>query len=394
MPSNSNPEISIVVPTYREAENLPELFARLSAAMKSDSLNAEIIVVDDNSPDGTVEVCREADRSDLPIRLLVRKNQRGLSSAVVAGLRQARGDYLIVMDADLSHPPERIADLIAGLRDGSDFVIGSRYVAGGSTSADWGFLRLLNSKIATWLARPLTIAQDPMAGFFALSAETYREAATDLEPIGYKIGLELMVKGHCVAVSEKPIHFEDRRQGESKLNLREQLNYLRHLSRLYQYKYGLTSTAARFSLVGLSGVFVDVAAFSLVSTVATIPVARALAIGVAMTWNFQWNRHFTFAHCGPKTNWANQFARYASTCMLGAVLNWMISVVMVSRFGLTPMSGALTGILLASVSNFLLCRSFVFRTTQPPSTVQPQATSRIAPAATATSRVPAKRRAA
>ena len=145
------------------------------------------------------------------------------------------GNWCVVMDADLSHPPEAIPGMIARLDDGADFVIGSRYVSGGTTDSNWGLLRWLNSKVATWLARPLTRAKDPMAGFFALRRTTF-ERATALNPIGYKIGLELLVKCRCVRVDEVPIHFADRQHGESKLSFREQLRYLQHLGRLYSHR--------------------------------------------------------------------------------------------------------------------------------------------------------------
>jgi dolichol-phosphate mannosyltransferase len=139
------------------------------------------------------------------------------------------------MDADLSHPPEAVPELVAALENPiTDFVIGSRYVRGGSTDEDWGILRYLNSRMATWLATPLTRAADPLAGFFGLRRETF-EAAEQLNPIGYKIGLELMVKCRCQRVVEVPIHFANRKCGTSKLNFREQLNYIRHLVRLYAF---------------------------------------------------------------------------------------------------------------------------------------------------------------
>src|SRR5207247_2034186 len=168
--------------------------------------------------------------------LLVRTANRGLSPAVLDGLRAARHDRLVVMDADLSHPPEKIPDLLAALEGGADFVIGSRYVPGGSTDAEWGLFRWLNSKLATLLARPLTSAKPPMAGFFAWRRGTF-EAGVDLNPIGYKIGLELIVKCRCRKIAEVPIHFADRKVGQSKLSFREQLRYLQHLRRLFIYQY-------------------------------------------------------------------------------------------------------------------------------------------------------------
>lgn len=200
-------------------------------------MSFEMLIVDDNSADGTVALCERLSR-DYPVRLLVRTEERGLSSAVVHGLNHAKGSVLLVMDADLSHPPEKVPELVAAvLEQQGDFVIGSRYVPGGSTDDEWGLFRWLNSRVATWLARGLTSSRDPMAGFFALSRQTW-ENAEQLSPIGYKIGLELIVKCGCRSVAEVPIHFRDRVHGESKLSLKEQLNYIRHLRAFVQIQTG------------------------------------------------------------------------------------------------------------------------------------------------------------
>lgn len=230
--------VSIVIPAYREAENLPVIIPHLSRVLTNANLDAEIIVVDDFSGDGTSEVCRDLSKQ-FPVRLETRRNERGLSSAVLRGLRRARGDVLVVMDADLSHPPEKVPELVDALDvAGVDFVLGSRYVRGRGTDDGWGVGRWLNSKIATWLARPFTTAADPMAGFFALRRSAFLRAdeKQELNPIGYKIGLELIVKCGCRRVHEVPIHFSNRLHGQSKLSLRQQLNYLRHLGRLTEYK--------------------------------------------------------------------------------------------------------------------------------------------------------------
>lgn len=230
-------DVSVIVPTYREAENLPVLVPRVAAALEQASLRGEIIVVDDNSPDATEQVCSQL-AAQYPVRLEVRKHDRGLSSAVLHGMRLATGEVLVVMDADLSHPPESIPELVRVLKaDDTDFVIGSRYVRGGSTADDWGLFRWLNSKVATLLAWPLTSVSDPMAGFFAIRRSLF-ETGTHLDPIGYKIALELIVKCHCKYVREVPIAFTNRLHGESKLTFKEQVNYIRHLKRLYGYKIG------------------------------------------------------------------------------------------------------------------------------------------------------------
>jgi dolichol-phosphate mannosyltransferase len=238
------PQVSILVPTYCEAQNLPILIPRITHVLQQVGITCEILIVDDDSPDDTERICQELSQ-EYPVRALIRKKERGLASAVIHGMRHAQGQYLIVMDADLSHPPEKIPELLKTIQsDSVDFVIGSRYVAGGDTHEDWGVLRWLNSKFATLLARPFTSARDPMAGFFALRRSTF-ESASRLDPVGYKIALELIVKCNCRNVAEIPIFFHDRLHGESKLSIKEQLNYLRHIGRLFAYK--LFGDKKRFS---------------------------------------------------------------------------------------------------------------------------------------------------
>ncbi len=238
--------VSIIVPTYGEAENLPRLVPQIAQAFHARGWIWEMIVVDDNSPDSTPQVLENLVRQWPQLRYLIRKEERGLSSAVLAGFALARHEYLLVMDADLSHPPEAAPGLIDPLLAGTaDFVIGSRYVAGGRTE-EWSVFRRLNSTLATLLCRPFCGGvKDPMAGFFALSRQTWRNAGK-LNPVGYKIGLELMVKCRVSRVVETPIVFRNRTHGTSKLTLREQFLYLEHLRRLVDYQF---PRAAMFSRV-------------------------------------------------------------------------------------------------------------------------------------------------
>ena len=231
----NTPEISIVVPTFREAESLPLLIERIALLKEKSGLELELLIVDDDSRDGTEALI--AARTEPWLQLFVRTEDRGLSQAVLFGLNRARGQVLFVMDADLSHPPEVIPEMLAALRSGADFVLGSRYVQGGTTAEGWGLFRFLNSRVATYLARPLTRVSDPMSGFFALPRAVF-ERAENPSPLGYKIGLELLVRCRCRAVREIPIHFSNRVRGESKLTLEQQLLYVRHLARLYRFKLG------------------------------------------------------------------------------------------------------------------------------------------------------------
>lgn len=228
-------EISVVIPTLREAENLALLIPAIAGALEPTGRSWAAVVVDDDSGDGTVEAC-EALSASHAVNLIVRKGERGLAGAVLEGFRRGGGSTLVVMDADLSHPPEKIPELVSALeRGGTDFAIGSRYVEGGTKPESWGAFRNLNANVARLLARPLVRVQDPMSGFFALRRSTL-ESSAELDPLGFKIGLELIVKCRCRSIREVPIDFRRRVHGRTKLSLRVQLEYLRHLGRLYGFR--------------------------------------------------------------------------------------------------------------------------------------------------------------
>jgi dolichol-phosphate mannosyltransferase len=357
--------LSVIVPTYREAENLPVLVPRIFAALEKSGLAGEIIIVDDNSPDATREVCAELS-ARYPVRLEVRTSERGLSSAVIHGLRQAQGEFLVVMDADLSHPPEKVPELVQALKNGADFVVGSRYVMGGATAGGWGLLRWLNSRAATLLAWPLSSARDPMAGFFALRRETF-DAAVHLDPVGYKIGLELIVKCACKKVQEVPILFENRLHGTSKLSFKEQVNYLRHLKRLYEFKFGESARLGQFLIVGGTGMVADLAFFTLFLQFLSLELARSLAIWIAMTWNFWLNRRITFSFARTGSI-VPQYVRFCLSCGLGALMNWSISIAFATLFDPFPgrlLLSAVIGIIAGSVFNFILCNTAVFHRSKP-----------------------------
>ncbi len=226
--------VTIIVPTYNERENLAALARRVFAAV--DSATAELLIVDDNSPDGTAD---EAARLAVsyPIRCLIRRGERGLATAVIAGIREARGEIIVVMDADLSHPPERVPALIDALRDERvQMAVGSRFVPGGKVDLYWPLHRRVISRVGRWLARPLTRVNDMASGFFALRR---RDVNPDiLRPVGYKILLEIVVRHRWTNVVELPITFTDRAAGHTKLNLAEQWRYIRHLARLYTFALG------------------------------------------------------------------------------------------------------------------------------------------------------------
>jgi dolichol-phosphate mannosyltransferase len=283
---------------------------------------------------------------------------------VLDGFCAAQYDVLLVMDADLSHPPEKIPELLDALTEGADFVIGSRYVGGGATDEDWGILRQINSRAATWLARPFTRACDPMSGFFALRRSTLESGAA-LNPVGYKIGLEVLVKCACRKVVEIPIHFSQRRLGESKLSFKEQLRYLQHLRRLAVFKYGDWAHFLQFALVGASGVIVNLAALTLLIW-AYLPtrVAGAVAIFIAMVSNFALNRYITFSYARHAPV-LPQLVGFMGACSLGALANYGVFLgalhVWPALVGF-PQPAALLGILAGTVINYVMSRYFVFQT--------------------------------
>jgi dolichol-phosphate mannosyltransferase len=214
------------VPTYNEAGSLPLLVERLAKALAGHEW--ELVVVDDGSPDGTADLADGLGRTH-PIRVVRRAGKAGLASAVVAGFAAARGDVLLVMDADLSHPPEVAPQLIAAIADGADVAIGSRYVRGGGTQ-DWPLRRRVVSRVACLMGQVLVPVRDSTSGFFAL-----RRAVIDgvhLNPIGFKIGFEVLARGRYRKAVEVPYVFRDRELGKSKFGQREILEYVQQLGQV------------------------------------------------------------------------------------------------------------------------------------------------------------------
>lgn len=226
--------ITIIIPTYNEKDNLPLLINAIFDVLNGNFLQGNIIIVDDNSPDGTGKIADELSIKNNKIYVLHRKSKQGLSSAVVEGFKHARGEIIGVMDADLSHPPELIPKLVQPILDGeSEFVIASRYMQKGKIEK-WHFGRKITSWVAKILARPLTNVSDPVSGFFFLKKSIID--GTELSPIGYKIMLEIIVKGRYSTIIEVPFTFKNRYKGESKLDWKEHFNYVQHLLKLYMYK--------------------------------------------------------------------------------------------------------------------------------------------------------------
>ena len=230
----TNLDLSITVPTYNEAKNMETLIRRIFGALKKHKISAELIVVDDQSPDGTAEIAKKMAK-DFPVRTYIRANRQGPGPAIMDGIRLAEAPIVCVMDADLSHPPEAIPYMLDFIKQGKALlVIGSRHISGGGTSK-WIWYRKFFSWGARLLGKLLTPVNDLTSGFFMFDKKIL--AGAEINPIGCKVGLELMVKGrHQGKVAEYPIVFVERIAGMSKMGWRETRQYLQHLTALRLFK--------------------------------------------------------------------------------------------------------------------------------------------------------------
>ena len=223
----------MVVPTYNEREGIAALVDAVFTACARDEIALELVIVDDNSPDGTGSVADELALTR-QVRVVHRAGKLGLGTAVMAGFEVATAPIVGVMDADFSHPPALVPLLLATLRETSaDIVVGSRYIPGGSTP-NWPLKRRLLSQAACLLARPLSPIRDAASGFFLIRRDIARN--TTIKAGGFKICLELVVRSGVSRLVEIPYRFDDREQGESKMNMREAAGYLVQLRDLYSFR--------------------------------------------------------------------------------------------------------------------------------------------------------------
>jgi len=351
--------ISIVVPTYKEAGSIQEVVRRAALALAQSGEEFELIVVDDNSGDGTAELAEELG-GEFQVRVLRRVGRQGLATAVVDGWKLARGDLLGVIDADLQHPPEILNALAAALRQsGADLAVASRYVAGGGTT-DWEFRRRVISWGATHLAASvlplkLSAVSDPMSGMFVIRAAAI--AGADLSPLGYKILLEVLAKGRIEHVVEVPYQFEERTRGSSKLGLRQYGEYLAHLVRL-SFSTGQLRAWIAYSLVGLTGGALDIGLICWMAGRAGANAAWAvpLAVEAAVLWNFLWNQNVTFArrlrHVSRKAGSASRLWLYQKACLPGAILNIGLTLFLASQ-GVRLVLAVAAGVALDGAVNLL-----------------------------------------
>jgi len=244
LPKPALENLGLVVPTLREAENIGKLLVHTRSVLDSLNIPNEVLVVDNDSHDGPDAVVSAISKEDSRVRLLVRKNERGLSGAVLHGWQQTDATVLGVMDADLQHPRELLPQLISGIRNGGDLVIDSRYSSGGDLG-QWNPVRKLLSAAAVWVTWPLQRkrlrAKDPMSGYFMVRPRCLPQA--EFQKSGLKLPLEILVRGKIQSVKEVPFAFGLRYRGASKANFKVAWDYRMLLARLYAGKNGFGPNA-------------------------------------------------------------------------------------------------------------------------------------------------------
>ena len=229
-------KLVVVIPTLNEAGNIPPLLERLTNSLEPTDVEYELVVVDDDSQDGTADAARQYAAKDSRVRVLVRKGQRGLAGAVIHGWAHSDGTILGVIDADLQHPPEVLPELVAAVRSGSDIAIASRYVKKTSLG-NWNKLRQLISRFGTLATLPLqrhsVQVKDPLSGFFVVRRECIE--GIELQPMGFKILLEILVKGKIRKAAEIPFTFATRNAGKSKADVKVAFQYFSLLGKLSRH---------------------------------------------------------------------------------------------------------------------------------------------------------------
>ncbi len=290
-------ELSIVLPTFNEAQNVPILIELLHETL--DGIDWEAIVVDDNSPDGTTEAARALARQDPRVRVIRRIGRRGLSGACIEGMLASSADYVAVMDADLQHDEALLPEMFAELKRGeTDLVVASRKVEGGTIGEGLSKFRTLGSNIANSLAQKLlnVSLSDPMSGFFMIRREKAEEIAPRLSAQGFKILLDIVSSfGGRLRIKELPFTFRERQHGESKLDTLVTLDYFGLLLAKY-FGNAISVRFLMFGLVGASGLVVHLIALRLFLVVGDygFNLAQTAASFVAMTSNFFLNNQLTY----------------------------------------------------------------------------------------------------
>ncbi|MEA5583294.1 glycosyltransferase [Nodularia harveyana UHCC-0300] len=332
---------SLVIPTYQERENIHQM-VKILTELLNESIPGqyELIVVDDNSPDGTWEVAKSLMAEYPQLQVIRREEERGLSSAVIRGWQVAKGTILGVIDGDLQHPPEILKQLLQAITQGADLAVASRHIDGGGVSS-WNIVRRFLSRgaqILGLIVLPGVIGKvsDPMSGYFIVRRACI--AGVTLNPVGYKILLEVIGRGNVGNITEVGYVFCERQQGESKVTWKQYIEYLHHLLRLRfsrkldaQMSFPLPKFI-RFGVVGLSGVFVDMTMLYLLSDSNTLglPLTSSKIISgeIAIFNNFLWNDAWTFADVSSQQQqWyqrLQRFGKFNLICLAGLMLNLLV----------------------------------------------------------------------
>ncbi len=350
-------QFSIVVPTLNESENIDLLLTRLFA-LDIPPDNFEVIFVDDGSTDGTPDKIRAwENRSN--VHLIERQDKPDLTASILAGIATANSNVIVVMDADLSHPPERLSAMVTPVLKGDyDVAVGSRYVAGGSTE-NWPLHRQLLSRMGGWIARPICDVNDATSGFFAFRREL--AASISHHARGYKILLELLMANHGkLRVTEIPICFHDRTHGTSKLSFSHQRAYIQRLITLAGGTVTL-NTAGRFAVVGLLGVLIDAIAFQwMINQNAGLALAHFVSFFVAATANYILNSKWSFReHHAGYLQW-HQFGRFLIVGVLALLLRGGVLALLVYVLEVPPLLAIFPAIITTAAVNYLGSAFYVF----------------------------------
>lgn len=348
-------KLSIIVPTYNEKDNIPVLVKELDAALHD--IDFELIIVDDDSPDRTWEVAENLASTHPFVRVIRRRNERDLSTAVLTGFERSTGEVLAVMDADLQHPPEKVSAMFKRIRNGADVVVGSRYVEGGEIE-EWSVIRKLYSKGATLLAHIFVpksrVTKDPLSGFFMIKKTVVDDV--ELTPTGYKILLEILAKGKINRVEEEPIIFRKRERGKSSLGVGVFVKYIRHLLHL-SWETGEIRRMAQFAAVGVSGVLVNLGILWTLTDYAGIYylLSAVASIEASIVSNFVLNDLWTFRdrkESGVK-QWMKRLGKFNLISLPAFPMQLVVMGILKEFFGMYYLLAALMGILVVFIWNFV-----------------------------------------
>ena len=374
-----NPKVSIIIPTYNESKNIIEILKQIKNSLPTNIIS-QTIIVDDNSPDGTGKIVEEYIQNfkkitNHTIDVIHRTTKTGLSSAIFNGIQKAKGETIIVMDADHSHPPQIIPKMIDSLKKSQfDIVIASRYVKGGQIK-DWTIYRKMISKIATKIAKSFLNIEpkDPMSGFFAFKKNILKNSKFDL--IGYKILLEILVKTNNVKILEIPYTFTDRKIGQSKFDTQTILDYLKAVWKLYRYgknvktdnkkSTSFISKAARFYSVGATGLLVNLlSSYLLVTGISDIWYIHANLIGIisSISSNFILNKFWTFEDRDfSKKKTLLQFFKFMTFSALGAMIQIGMVFYLTETQNMPYYMSLIFAVLIAAFGNFILNKKYTFK---------------------------------